>query len=263
MFLRNRDTVTVSPPTFDRSAFALTDAALPAPHAPYDRDWLMARFAEGLQIRMLKPPHEGFVMFQPGRLAWRPLDGAERAVVIHDLRAGPGALARENAARLWAVAGDFARYYGYAAVLALMGEGAGLVSPAAAPGRGWLCFDRGPCGARVVGQVLQGPLALPGLPRDWAQRAAGLGPGLVIQTTGESGHLEQLARDRVAALAARGVAVRHDRLTDPESLRVRALGPGAVYTVACGGRVIGGAELGPDDMLRAVAGGAAPAQSPS
>ena len=84
--LRNRDTVTVSPPTFDRTAFARTDAALTAPHAPFDRDWLMARFAEGLEIRMLKPPCEGLVMFQPGRLAWRPIEGAENAVVIHDLR---------------------------------------------------------------------------------------------------------------------------------------------------------------------------------
>jgi hypothetical protein len=57
--------------------------------------------------------------------------------------------------------------------------------------------------------------------------------------------------------------VRHDRLTDPESLRARALGPGAVYTVACDWRVIGGAELGPDDMLRAVAGGSTAGQSPS
>ncbi|MBF9058196.1 hypothetical protein HKCCSP123_03290 [Rhodobacterales bacterium HKCCSP123] len=252
MSMRNRDTVTVSPPTFDRTAFADTDAALPAPHAPYDRDWLMARFAEGLQIRMLKPPHEGFVMFQPGRLAWRPIEGAERAVVIHDLRVGPGALARESASRLWTVAGNFARYYGYSAVLALLGKGVGLISPGMAPGRGWLTFDEGPCGERLVGQVMHGPLSLPSFPADWTRRAAALGKGLVIQTTGESVRLERVARTTAEALSARGVPVRLDRLVDPDDVHARALCPGSAYTVAGAGRVIGGAELGPEDLLRAV-----------
>jgi hypothetical protein len=252
MQMRNRDTVTVSPPTFDRTAFARTDGALSAPHAPFDRDWLMARFDEGLEIRMLKPPYEGLVMFQPGRLAWRPIIGAEQAVVIHDLRVGTGPLARDSAARLWAVAGNFAKYFGYAAVLALLGEGPGLVSSTVAPGRGWARFDTGPDGVRLVGQVLQGPMALPSLPSDWARRAAALGKGLVIQTTGESRRLEAQARDTITALAARGIPVLHDRLHDPEDLRARAVSPGAAYAVTCGGRVIGGAELGPEDLLRAV-----------
>jgi len=258
MQLRNRDTVTVSPPTFDRTAFARTDAALTAPHAPFDRDWLMARFAEGLEIRMLKPPCEGLVMFQPGRLAWRPIEGAENAVVIHDLRVGAGPLARESVARLWAVVGNFATYYGYAAVLALLGEGPGLISTGVAPGRGWVTLETGPGGVRLVGKVLQGPVALASFPSDWGRRAQALGHGLVIQTTGESLPLEARARDLVAALTARGIPVRHDRLTGAEDVRARALSPGAAYTVACDGHLIGGAELGPEDLLRA-----ALCQSPS
>jgi hypothetical protein len=39
-------------------------------------DWLMARFEEGLQIRMLHPPEPGIVLFQPGRLSWRPIEGS-------------------------------------------------------------------------------------------------------------------------------------------------------------------------------------------
>jgi hypothetical protein len=261
--MRNRDTVTVSPPTFDRTAFARTDAALPAAHAPFDRDWLMARFAEGLQIRMLKPPYEGFVMFQPGRLAWRPIVGAERAIVIHDLRVAPGRLARDSAKRLWSVTSNFAQYYGYSAVLALLGKSAGLVSPELAPGRGWLTLDKGPCDERLVAQVLHGPLALPSLPANWELRAAAIGAGLVIQTTGESLRLEAAARSTVDALAARGIAVRVDRLVDAEDVRSRALCPGAAYTVACGGRVLGGAELGPGELLRAVRCGANAGQSPS
>ncbi|NKX43631.1 hypothetical protein [Roseicyclus persicicus] len=261
---RSRDTVTVSPPTFDRMDFARVDATLPAAHAPFDRDWLMARFAEGLQIRMLRPPCEGLVLFQPGRLAWRPVEGADRAVVVHDLRVGAGPLAREGAARLWAAVERFAAYYGYAAVLALTGAGPGLIAPANGPGRGWLTLDRSPFGDRLVGRILQGPLALPRLPQDWAMRAAALGPGVVIQTTGESATLEARARAVTAALAPHGVRVRHDRATCAEETRCCAVRPGAAYAVVLDGRYLGGPELGPEGILRAALGAVGPeAYSPA
>ncbi|WP_025310518.1 hypothetical protein [Roseicyclus elongatus] len=151
-----KDLVTVSPPTFDRCSFQRIDRMLAAPHAPYDRAWLMARFSEGLEIRMLREPLNGFVMFQPGRLSWRPIDGAARAVVVHDLRVAPGPEAVAGARSLWAAVERFATYYGYAAVLAMTGRDEGLVAPELAPGRGWLTLDTGPDEVRLWGRVLHG-----------------------------------------------------------------------------------------------------------
>lgn len=245
-----RDTVTVSPPTFDRTEFARVDTALSAPQAPLNRDWVMARFAEGLQIRLLKPPLSGLILFQPGRLAWRPIEGAGRALVVQDLRVAPGPLAAGGIARLWSVAEGFARYYGFAAVLALIGPGPGMIARDHAPGRGWLTLDEGPGAVRLVGRVLQGPMALPRLPGDWAARGRALGPGVVIQTTGESAALEARAAASLTALAARGVAARHDRLPDAETLRARAVRPAVPYSVVLDGVVIGGPELSPDEILK-------------
>lgn len=260
---RSRYTVTVSPPTFDRTAFARTDAALPAPHAPYDRAWLMARFAEGLQIRILKPPHEGLVMFQPGRLSWRPIEAVERAVVIHDLRAGEGALRRESVALLWSEVESFARYYGYSAVIALLGDGPGLISRSHAPGRGWITLDTGPGEVRLVGRVLQGPLALPHLPRDWTIRAAATGPGVTIQTTGESAPLERRAERICAALGGSGVAARHERLPDADRARSCAIDPAGAYAVSVEGRHVGGAAVTTGDILGHLAAAGGTGQSPS
>lgn len=249
MLHRGRDTVTVSPPTFERTAFARVDARLAAGHAPMHRGWLMARFAEGLQIRMLRPPLEGLVIFHPGKLAWRPIDGVDRALVVQDLRVAPGPQARDGAARLWAVAEDFARYFGLVSVVALVGTQAGLIAPELAPGRGWCTLDQGVGNARLVGRVLQGPIAVPQLPRDWDRRAAALGPGVTIQTTGESSALERRARTLLRALKARGVHARHDRLVTSEAVRARALCPAAVYSVAVDGRFIGGPEVTPGVIL--------------
>jgi hypothetical protein len=197
-----RDLVTVSPPSFDRTSFAWADRQLGAAHAPYDRDWLMARFEEGLQIRMLHPPEPGIVLFQPGRLSWRPIEGLDNAIVVHDLRVADGPNARAVAKRLWHGRGRVR------AILRLFQRpggdghrgGAGLAR--FAPGRRWMTIDEGPGGASLTARVLYGPVVLPRFPTDWRARAAALGPDPVIQTTGESSTTEARAR-RICALAGR------------------------------------------------------------
>lgn len=251
---RHRHCLTVSPPTIDRSEFARCDATVPALHAPFARDWIMARFGEGLQIRMLRPPLEGFVVFQPGKLAWRPLEDADRGVVIHDLRVPAGPLAREATRHLLREVEGFARYFGYTLLLAITGIEPGLLPPRFAPGRGWVAFDKGPGGARLLGRVLQGPHAFPSFPRDWAARRSALGSGLVIQTTGESTPFEARARFLCAALEGRAIAIRHERLTAPAVVNSRAARPSAAFSVHLDGTYLGGADLTPDDLFAAVLG---------
>jgi hypothetical protein len=249
-----RDLVTVSPPTFDRTSFAWADRQLGAAHAPYDRDWLMARFEEGLQIRMLHPPEPGIVLFQPGRLSWRPIEALDNAIVVHDLRVADGPNARAVAKRLWAGVDEFAQFYGFSSILAVMGTGEGLVSPAFAPGRRWMTIDEGPGGASLTARVLYGPVVLPRFPTDWRARAAALGPDPVIQTTGESSTTEARAA-RICALAGRaGLHVRRDHLSTPELSRHRAVSPGATFSAVVGGRRVGGLEMSDEDILAALAG---------
>lgn len=250
----DRFCLTVSPPTFDRTEFPGVDRALEAPHAPFARDWLMARFSEGLEIRMLRAPLSGFVVFQPGRLSWRPVEGAERAIVVQDLRVARTPHGKEAARRLWSVVESFARYYGYAAVLAVTGSEDGLIAPDLAPGRFWLELDRGAGDVRLVGRIFQGPMAVPHFPRDWTRRAAAQGRGLVIQTTGESAALEARADRLCAMLGARGIPVRRMRFSNAEEARQRATSPGAVFSVIADGVRLGGPELSDHDVLCHVAG---------
>jgi hypothetical protein len=97
-----------------------------------------------------------------------------------------------------------------------------------------------------VGRILQGPVAVPRLPTDWTLRAASLGPGVVVQTTGESAALEARARDITAHLAMLGHAARHDRLGDAAAAQARAVRPGAAYSVVINGQIAGGAGLSVD-----------------
>jgi hypothetical protein len=255
--------LTVSPPRLERSAFARLDRGLAAPHAPYARDWLLGRFGEGLEIRLLRGDPEGLVLFQPGKLAWRPILGAERAVVVQDLRVATAPQRPAAALALWQAVEEFARYFGYHLLVALIGQGPGLIAPEHGPGQGWLICDDGPEGVRLVGRVLQGPVSLPRLPQDWEARAQAMGPGLVILTSGESVTLEARAEAMVAAIAGRGVSIRHLRFSDAADLRARAIRPGAAYAITCDGRYLGGPELTVEDLFRAAVGGLMGCQCPS
>lgn len=249
-----RDLLTVSPPTFDRLPFAWADRALRAHRAPYDRAWLMARFEEGLQIRMLPPPTAGIVLFQPGRLSWRPIEASAQAVVVHDLRVEPGPGARRAASRLWAGVEDFARFYGFASVLAVLGAEDGLIAQEAAPGRGWVTLDedpRGAASARLAGKILTGPVSLPHFPTDWRARAAALGPGAVLQTTAESPEIEARAHDICLRAAMSGIHVARDRLTTARDARSRAVSPGTAFAAVFDGAFVGGQGLDDRSILRA------------
>jgi len=41
-------------------------------------DWVRARFAEGMKIKMLKLPERGFIEYLPGEFAWRALRRIQR-----------------------------------------------------------------------------------------------------------------------------------------------------------------------------------------
>ena len=248
---RDRALLTVSPPTLNRTAFAKLDADLPETHGPFCRDWLMRQFGQGLEIRMLRDPGMGFVAFQPGRLCWRPIEGVERAMVVHDLRLDRVGDVPRTRDLMWDAVERFARYYGYAAILAITGTEAGLIDPGTVPAKRWITLDHGPGEARLVGRILQGPMALPRLPTDWARRATACGPGLVVQTTAESATVNAHIAKLVSGLSQHGLSLRRDVLADPVTARHRAVSPGTLCSVVLDGQRLGGLDMSVADIVQA------------
>jgi hypothetical protein len=120
---------------------------------------------------------------------------------VHDLRVADGPDARAVAKRLWDGVEEFAQFYGFASVLAVMGEEEGLISPVLRARARLDDLDEGRAARGCPRACSAGPMTCRAFPRDWRARAAALGPGPVIQTSGESGATEARAR-RICALAA-------------------------------------------------------------
>ncbi|WP_156945645.1 hypothetical protein [Roseicyclus elongatus] len=75
----------------------------------------------------------------------------------------------------------------------------------------------------------------------------------MIQTSGESAGLERRTDRLIAEGAARGLHIRHQRLSDPEEARHRAVWPSAMFSVVRDGCRLGGAEM-PDVAILAALG---------
>lgn len=233
-----RQIITVSPPNLDKTGFLSLENGLGGREGPVSRDWLIDRFNDGLQVRMLREPRRGFIEFAPARASWWPLVEMGNSVVVQRLRVDEATDPGDAAVLLLREAEDWARYYGFWAVLVLTGHGVDPGTEADIQSCGYTVVDETEGGVLLRAHVLQGPMALPRLPRDWGMRTAALGSGLVIQTTGHC--VDQTARGEalLAWSRAQGLSARMERLETAREARDRLAAPGTLFCVVLDGEVI-------------------------
>ena len=207
--------------------------------APMDRDWLLQRFEEGHQVRMLRPPGRGYIEFAPGRASWRPINGADHCLVVQSLQAEHA----RGAADLLHGAEDWARYFDFAAVMVLAGAGPCLLSSEMAVAAGYRQVGETAAGVRLFGKILSGPVPLPWLPQNWQARRAALGPGLVVQCLARSPERLDFARDLVARAKTLGLSARVDLIETAGAARDRLVTPGAPFSVLLNGEHMDAAQL--------------------
>jgi len=246
-------TITISPPNLARTGFLTLAQELSGAAAPSNRDWLLQRFEEGYQVRMLRPPARGYIEFAPGRASWRALNGADRCVVVQCLYAdGP-----EGAADLLWAAEEWARYYDFAAIMVLVGPHPCLCAPDLVTSAGYSVIDQTQC-VSLFGKVLQGPLPLPALPQNWAARQAALGPGLVVQCPARSEERLAFARDLVAQGEQLGLCARIGLIETAAAARKAQASPTSPFSVVLNGQAIDDGQLTDFQILQALRQRAAP-----
>lgn len=227
-------TITVSPPNLARTGFLALEQEMLGASAPTCRNWLLRRFEEGHQVRMLRQPGRGFIEFAPGRASWRAINGAERCVVVQCLHAD-GA---QSTADLLRAAEDWARYYDFAAVMIVVGSHPRLPTPKAVTGAGYSVVGETAGGVSLYGKFLQGPVPLPSLPQNWRARRAALGPGLVVQCAARLPEHMAFARDLVARGKDLGLPARVDLIETAEAARTRLASAASYFSVVLNGECI-------------------------
>jgi GNAT superfamily N-acetyltransferase len=142
--------------------------------------WLERRFAEGLQIRIVREDDRsvGFIEYTPAEFAWRPVE-AEGYLLIHCLWVVGRAKEKGYGSRLLDTCIADARATGRRGVAAVTRQGRHLVGRGIFLKRGFEVVDQAPPGFDLVAMTFDDTPA-PAFPGDWEERQARYGQGLTV-----------------------------------------------------------------------------------
>jgi GNAT superfamily N-acetyltransferase len=215
------------------------------------RAWLRARFAEGLQIRLLGDGERGFVEFIPGRHAWRAIDGAGEFVVIHCLWVVGKSKHKGHSTALLDEVEGWARQNGYRGVAALTSTGTWLIAPGVLERRGYTAVETAAPGfALLVLNFAPGPA--PRLSGGWEGKARALGSGLSVLRSAQCPYLEDAATNARAAAATLGMPFSDRVLDRAEHIRRLSPTPYGVFALVLDGVLISSTYLLEKDVLKLI-----------
>ncbi len=200
-------------------------------------EWIQARFAEGLRLKMIGKGGRGFIEYIPGEYAWRPVEAAGY-MVIHCLwvvgkAQGQGC----GAALIDACIGD-AWELGMHGVAAVTGHRAtGLADTAYFLKRGFRIVETAPPGLDLVVRKFD-HAPDPRFAGDWERKRGQAGADLTAFHCAQCPYIPQHA-EKVVELAARnGIPARAVELRT--AAEVRSLAPSAygVYDIVWDGKLL-------------------------
>lgn len=215
------------------------------------RAWLRARFAEGLQVRLLGDGERGFVEFIPGRHAWRGIEGADDLVVIHCLWVVGKSKGKGFSSLLLEEVEGWARQNGYRGVAALTSTGNWLIAPGVLERRGYRMVDQAAPGYALLAQTFA-PGPDPRLSGGWEDKARALGPGLVVLRSAQCPYLEDAASNARAAAEKLGLPFSDRRIDSAEDLRRLSPTPYGVFALVLDGVLLSSTYLLEKDIVKLV-----------
>ena len=246
------DLITVTADTVARDGFFCKMSARKTKAWADKRDWLVARFEEGLQLRLLGAGQRGFIEFIPGASAWRAMERADDLVVIHCLWVVGKSKGQGHARALLEEAEAWAKNNGFCGIAALISSGNWLVGKDILERRGYESVDQAAPGFDLMlKEFAPGPA--PRLCGGWEQKAAAMQPGLAVLRSAQCPYLEDAAAHAKAAAEELGLAFSDRVITSASELRVLSPTPYGVFALAHDGRLLASHYLLKKDILKALA----------
>jgi len=231
------DLITVTADTVEEHGFFCKMSARKSTAWQAKRDWLTARFDEGLQLRLLGDGERGFVEFMPGAKCWRAIDKAEDFAVIHCLWVVGKSKGRGFAKALVDEVERWAKAEGFRGVAALTGTGNWLISPGVLEHRGYACVDRAERGFELTVKSFAGG-AMPHLSGGWHAKAEACGPGLTVLRSAQCPYLEDAAAHARGAADKLGLAFTDRVIETAEELRALSPSPYGTYALVHDGKLL-------------------------
>ena len=230
---------TVNASNVDETGFFCYMSKRKEPGYRQKREWLEARFAEGMKIKILHE-HGGrdvaFIEYIPGEYAWRAVH-VPGYMVIHCLWVVGKGKGKGYGSRLIKECLDDARAQNMHGVTMLTSDRTWLASKDIFKRNGFTEVDQAPPSFQLtVARFGSGPEAR--LPKNWDARARAFGRGLTVIRTPQCPYIENGARDILAFAEAKGIRARSVELKTAQEVQEQSPSAYGVFGTVLDGHLL-------------------------
>lgn len=202
------------------------------------KDWLAARFAEGLRIKILYEGERsvGFVEYTPGEADWRAVR-APGHTVIHCLWVVGKGKGKGYGTRLVNACAEEARAAGRHGVAVVTSSRVWLAKSALYLRDGFEVVDRAPPSFELLVKRFD-DAPPPAFPTDWEERQRSYGPGLTVVYSGQCPYIPDAVRLALDAAGRRGIPARAVQLLSAREVQERSPSAYGVFGIVYEGKLL-------------------------
>lgn len=230
---------TVDAGNVDESGFFCYMSKRKEPGYKQKRDWLEARFAEGMKIKII---HEiggrdtAFIEYIPGEYAWRAVYAAGY-MVIHCLWVVGKGKGKGYSKVLIEECLNDARKQKMKGVAMLTSDRTWLVSKDVFEHNGFTEVDSAPPSFQLMVNRF-GSAPEPALPSDWDARARAFGKGLTVIRTPQCPYIENGARDILTFAKEKGIRAKSVELKTAQEVQEQSPSAYGVFGTVLDGQLL-------------------------
>ena len=232
--------ISVDTDNLDQHGFFCYMSKRKAPGYKQKRDWLEARFAEGLKIKMV---HEiggrtvGFIEYIPGEFAWRTVN-APGYLVIHCLWIVGKGKGKGYGSHLLKLCLDDARAQNKNGVVMVASDGVWLAKKDLFVKQGFKEVGQAPPAFTLLAYRFFDDAPLPAFPADWEERQGRFGDGLTVIRTSQCPYIEDATNMALDYAAEQKIAARVVTFQTAEDLQQNSPSPYGVFGLVLNGRLL-------------------------
>ena len=210
-------------------------------------NWLKARFAEGMRIKMFELPERGFIEYIPGEYAWRAIN-ASGYMVIHCLWVVGKSKGKGYAGVLLNQCIEDARQSGMNGVAMVTSERVWLVGKKLLLKHGFESVDKVPPFNLMVLKFDDSPS--PTFSGNFKQKASRFGNGLTVIRSDQCPYIPDATSTVLEFAAERGIPSQVVELTSCQDVLDQAPSPYGVFSIVHNGQLLAYHYLLPKDLVK-------------
>lgn len=242
--------VTVTAENVDRYGFFCFKSKAKAEGYQRKRQWLMERFAEGMQIKLLYEGERsvGFVEFMPGESTWRVVNAPDY-LVIHCLWVVGTGKGKGNGSRLLEVTADEARQQGKQGIAMVTSTANGLADKKILLKNGFEEVDQAPPNFSLLAKKFDSA-PTPTFPTNWQERLQRCGQGMTALYTAQCPYIVDMLKGIQEITQERGLPFQTIELTSSQAVQDNAPSPYGIFNLVYNGRLLTHYVYGQKHLLK-------------